>query len=456
MLTIIGLLVWIASLAASIIGAEIVSQIGAVGRAVPSDWSRILGLALGLINTLFAAACFLTARRRRLRHDDLLRLSYVLVAADGMIRVGLAHLGTPGALGIVGVLLTHTLACAFLPWSPRQALRPVWPVVVVWAILHVAFGGVGRIEVWFGVLFSPFVAAPGVLICYLRDTSRLAEFKLRFFQKRYGEVRRELVDARRIHESLFPRPIKDGPILLSYEYEPMSQIGGDYLFAHRVQPRDDALGCLSVVVLDVTGHGISAALTVNRLYGELTRIFAEQPHVRPGEVLRLLNRYIHLTLADHSVFVTGLCLRADLDADIIEYANGGHPPAFLRAVDGTLHELESTAWVLGASGDTEFVPAPRTIPFGPGDSLIAYTDGAIECRGIDGALMSLAGLRRLIAAARTEHGGWPALVRNAVLGHRAGPPTDDTLVIEVSRSLTAASSTSRAGSRSRGGSSLVR
>ena len=89
----------------------------------------------------------------------------------------------------------------------------------------------------------------------------------------------------------------DGPVRLNYVYEPMRQIGGDLLFVH---PPPDAMrdgsGTFSAVILDVTGHGIAAALTVNRLVGELERLFSENAAASPGDVLRGLNRYVTVTL----------------------------------------------------------------------------------------------------------------------------------------------------------------
>lgn len=72
---------------------------------------------------------------------------------------------------------------------------------------------------------------------------------------RYVEMHRELVDARRIHESLFPAPTCEGNISVRYAYEPMRQIGGDYLFCkHTLAPAGNQR--LNMVMLDVTGHGI--------------------------------------------------------------------------------------------------------------------------------------------------------------------------------------------------------
>src|SRR5690606_28540475 len=99
--------------------------------------------------------------------------------------------------------------------------------------------------------------------------------KLRALATRYGEFRRELTDARRIHESLFPKPKCEGDVHFLYLYEPMRQIGGDYLFVSCAPTDDGRREMLSFVVIDVTGHGIPAALTVNRLHGELSRLFAE-------------------------------------------------------------------------------------------------------------------------------------------------------------------------------------
>ena len=229
----------------------------------------------------------------------------------------------------------------------------------------------------------------------------------------------------------------------------MRQIGGDYLYACVCEPGDDASGSLSlassssipdstqalnVVLMDVTGHGIPAALTVNRLYGELRRIYAESPNAHPGEVLRLLNRYVNLTLADHSLYVTAVCIRVDPATDQLHYASAGHPPSYIRASDGTLHELPATTWLLGATDNAHFDPAAVSHHFAAGDTLIAYTDGVIESRGKDGRMLGMDGLRQLLAdRQRVIEGAWPRRVLERVTAYRFGPAQDDALVIEITR-----------------------
>ncbi len=118
--------------------------------------------------------------------------------------------------------------------------------------------------------------------------------------------------------------------------------------------------------------------------------------------------------------------------------NSAPMTAFLRAVDGTVEELASTAFVLGACPDTEFDPSPRTLPFRPGDSVIAYTDGALEAKDKDGRMLGTKGMQRIVGSpSHCPTGSWPGIILGIVEQHRFGPPADDTLVIEVFRPLDA-------------------
>jgi len=199
---------------------------------------------------------------------------------------------------------------------------------------------------------------------------------------------------------------------------------------------------LSVVIVDVTGHGIPAALTVNRLHGEIDISFAENPDLSPGEMLCKLNKYVHLTLAKHSIYATAVCLRVDRARGIVEYASGGHPPAFIRGVDGSLQDLAPTTFVLGACAEGDFEAGQIQTEFTPGDSIVAYTDGAIEARSMEGRMLQIDGLRRILcspAMPGMPHGGqgqWAEKILTEVAAFRGGlPPEDDTLVIEIYRPL---------------------
>jgi len=349
--------------------------------------------------------------------------------------------------GLGSIFSTHFFACLFLPLTPRESVRPLIPLLALNAILTIAYvvfvlvfreGGWGVALLGLTIIaFSPVIGMPGYFVIWWRDSRFREGFTNRVLRGRYNEMRRELVDARRIHESLFPRSVVDGPLHFRYAYEPMRQIGGDYLFSKLAHVEDGKHGLLNLVVLDVTGHGIPAALTVNRLHGELERIFAEHPTIGPHDLLHMLNRYVHLTLSSHWVYVTALCIKVDSRTSTMEYASAGHPPAFLYTVDARMEELESTAMILGACSPDEFDAHARTLPFGPGDRIIAYTDGAFECRDRSGQQLRISGIRRLLARGPGDSKSWPESIIRAVADFRHGPPPDDTLVIEVARPVSA-------------------
>ncbi|MEM7755380.1 MAG: PP2C family protein-serine/threonine phosphatase [Planctomycetota bacterium] len=405
-----------------------------------SDWGFREYALLGTTNIVLITGyvtAFIAVLKNKVDDNRVVWVSMALVVIDGLNQVAVraGDIGLPG--GLVFFAVTHFLASALFPWSPGQAIRPAAIVLGVSLTSRLTIeGGPSWDDVLAGVA-SCLVVAPGVLVCWARHSRRMERFKYTFVDQRYGVLRQELQYARAIHEALFPQPKTKGSVRLAYRYEPMRQIGGDYLHA-TVCPTDDGRDeKLNLVLMDVTGHGIPAALSVNRLHGEMELCFADDPDCDPGEVLRRLNRYVQLTLAKHSIFVTAMVVRVDPLAGTIEHASAGHPPAFLRGSDGTIRELESTAIVLGALPDKEFDPDPRTNTFGPGDSVVLYTDGATEARNDRGDMVRIDGLRRLMAdPTPIEPGTWPERVLDVVLRHRGGlPAEDDTLVVEVYRSV---------------------
>ena len=430
-------LLWASVLLFATHSSDVLSTLPENGR-----WKNILVSLLGL---LLYACGFAWAYFDKPEGKVLIKVSILLVVADGLLHILGRVIDMPDSLGIFGFGITHLIVVLFLPWSPAQALRPAIYVLGASAIAmltleHPLWSMTGSQFFTSGmqILFSPLVVVPGMLVATLRHSQRTQKFKMRFFQTKYGDLRRELVDAKRIHESLFPEPINQGPVVLTYSYEPARAIGGDFLFVHRTpaEPGNPHGGSLTVAVIDVTGHGIPAALTVNRLHGELTRIFAEEPDASPGEVLRLLNRYVHLTLANHSIYATGLCVRINPDGQTLDYASAGHPPAFVRGVNNTIEDLDSTAIVLGAAPADAFESGQRSVQFGPGDAFLAYTDGATEARNASGRMFRIEGLRgALVNSGSVASGGWPAELRRQVEAFRSGAPEDDLLIVEARRSL---------------------
>lgn len=414
------------------------------------------GLAPGIVATILYLLEFVRVRRSRLQsREDLLRrvVRLILIAGGiGLLASVLTYelavrvmesraaelLASKRYLGLQSagrIFLYHLFACLFLPWTPRESLRPIWPLLVLNALIALIYASGAWVLALVTIVLSPLVALPGVGICAWRQSRFKDSFTFRMLKSRYGEIRQELHSARQIHESLFPRPLYEGPTHFDFRYEPMRQIGGDYLYARAQHLPGREKPVLNIVLIDVTGHGITAALTVNRLYGEIEREFGENPSTPPGDLLSGLNAYLHHTLATHSVYATALCCRIDPNDDVIEWASAGHPPGFIKAVDGTVHRLDSTTFVLGACRGDDFRPEPQRTALGPGDRVILYTDGAIEARNPQGKMLTVAGLEKLVAAARDANANGTLLdeLLTALERYRDSPPADDTLLVEIVR-----------------------
>ncbi len=338
------------------------------------------------------------------------------------------------------IFMLHFVACLFLPWSSRESIKPVVPLLILNAFITVYYVRLMPIAGMVAILSSPLVALPGMLICWWRSSRFKHKFGYRMMSGRYGELKQELTAARTIHDTLFPKPMLDGSVRFSYEYQPMRQIGGDYLYARRTESCAEGMDALNLVLIDVTGHGITAALTVNRLVGEIDREFGEHPDISPGDLLRGLNDYLHHSLARHSVYATALCIRIDPHADELQWASAGHPPAFFRSVNGRIDRLNSTTFLLGVCRGNDFVPGQQSMTFREGDALLAYTDGATEAVNRQGRMLRIDGLQRIVwdsaSVGVVDHGSeWCRKVIEGIDRYRGGPTQDDLLMVQVWRPL---------------------
>jgi hypothetical protein len=420
-------------------------------------WNRAVvtwDVATTVAGLLVASAAGLYAWRRPARRAALFALTYWLTVAGFVLTAAFWHgqvlfdddRGTTfrdaaGGLA-VAVVARHLLPCLLIPWTLRESLRPAAALVALCAavlVYDVVDPDVALAPRWAALYFALccLAVAPGAAVAWVRSSRFRTDFSLRFVSARYRALQAELAGARRVHESCLPQPVTSGAVRVGYAYEPMREIGGDRLFVHPPGGAEGA-GALSAVVLDVTGHGIAAALTVNRLVGELERLFGDDPGIKPGDVLAALNRYVTRTLARYDLYATALCVRVDAGAGEVEWASAGHPPAYLRRRGGEVEALGATAPMLGVMGPDEFEPEPARLASEPGDALLAYTDGASESADENGRQLGCRGVMRLVEewtgdALAPER--WPGALLESVRARRgAGKPAeDDTLVAVVTR-----------------------
>lgn len=332
-------------------------------------------------------------------------------------------------------LFTFTLASLLIPWSLRQALRPLLMCVVVHQGAMLLLGRFEFLPQLAGLSIILGAAIPGIAFTFVRGRPSDDLAHLRVRSRKYDSIARDLVDARRIHEAIFPGAISEGPVRVAYRYRPSQHIGGDFLSARRLGDGPDAP--LLVVVVDVTGHGVASALTVNRLHAEIERTVAERPDTSPGQLLHRLNDYLHFTLAIHSVYATAFCIRIDEPAEdgacAVRWASGGHPPALLRRGFGPVQRLASTALMLGVASGPDYEADERATTLAPGDTLVIYTDGAIDARTRSGQMLEIAGLEEFFKRASGDAEAVVESIDRAIESAMVDLPTDDTLIVAITR-----------------------
>lgn len=180
----------------------------------------------------------------------------------------------------------------------------------------------------------------------------------------------ELEIAREVQARLFPQSL---PQLRTLEYAgtciQARHVGGDYYdFLDLGRER------LGIVVGDIAGKGIAAALLMANLQANL-RSQCAVAFDQPQRFLRSVNQLFHKNTAD-SAYATLFFAEYDDPSRRLRYANCGHHSALLLRSDQTLERLESTCTVVGLF--KEWDCSIEECQLFPGDTLALYTDGITE------------------------------------------------------------------------------
>jgi serine phosphatase RsbU (regulator of sigma subunit) len=150
----------------------------------------------------------------------------------------------------------------------------------------------------------------------------------------------------------------------------MSAVAGDFYDFLSVDEQR-----VGVLVADVTGHGVPAALIASMLK---VAFAGQAAHAHdPAGVLTGLNHSLCGKFEEH--FVTAAYLFVDLEKRVLRYSAAGHPPLILasRAAD-RVREIEENGLTLGLFPEALY--SSVEIPIGPGDRCLLYTDGVFEAR----------------------------------------------------------------------------
>jgi PAS domain S-box-containing protein len=207
-------------------------------------------------------------------------------------------------------------------------------------------------------------------------------------EHRAEEIERELTLASRVQKSLAPQPLHWGQLAVETYCRPASTIGGDFGLAF---PYDGMH--LDLLIGDVSGHGIGAALMANRIYTETVTLLRQGMEL--GEMLRTLNRFVIENIGVSGYMFTVAAARLDQTGRELIYAAAGHPPGLLISPSGELRQIEPRSTVLGTIKEAVPQEASEEFKLSPGDRLILYSDGLIEVWNRKHEVLGVEGLGKI-------------------------------------------------------------
>ncbi len=173
-------------------------------------------------------------------------------------------------------------------------------------------------------------------------------------------------------------------------------------------------GDVGIIIGDVCGHGIGAALIMAETRAYIRAISKVEND--PGEILTLLNKELSLDLDDNH-FVTLVFGRLNSNNNLFDYASAGHLPIFVINEKGeTKLALESTGIPLGISSDYKYSTSEKISLFSK-DILAFLTDGLVEARSINDDELGFEGVLEIIK--RNMHAGSKTIIENLYLETKA-------------------------------------
>lgn len=222
---------------------------------------------------------------------------------------------------------------------------------------------------------------------------RISEFQqslLSTLRSMSERIREEVAHASLIQQDLLPEPkfcFKD--IHVGAGITTSTEIGGDFY---------DYFICgenmLGLIIADVSGHGVQAGMVTTAAKASLHTLLS-LGIATPTELLAGMNRAITAT-AKRRLLMTCCIAVIDTEHMCLHYANAGHNfPYLFRGNSGALEMLQdASGFPLGFEEDSLYQES--SLEFSAGDSLILYTDGIVECRGVDGEDLGYDRLENLI------------------------------------------------------------
>jgi len=188
-------------------------------------------------------------------------------------------------------------------------------------------------------------------------------------------MKRDLEIAREIQTWLVPSSPPPVPgAELAFASRPQNSVAGDYYDAFFGTTAAAEGGKLTLVIADVAGKSIPAALLMATLQASLRTIAGEGASL--ADLVLRLNRYACAHSLDGRRFTTAVLAEYEHATRRLSYVNAGHNAPILRRANGDMEKLDIGGLPLGIDSAAEYESSAKDLR--PGDALIFFTDGVVE------------------------------------------------------------------------------
>lgn len=330
-------------------------------------------------------------------------------------------------LGLGGI----ALIMASCIWALHDGFRPARYFFIAWAFFLV--GAVLFLLTGLGVVpRTPFtrwsMQIGSVMEVFLLSLALGDRINTLRSQKDAAVVRsramtEELRIASRIQNTILPhRPPQLDYVSIAVRYRSAAELGGDF-YDFSAQPSG-----LSVLIADVCGHGVPAALIASMI--KMSYAANADKHNHPDALLGAMNAELSPRVGGK--FITAASLFIDPAARRVTFSAAGHPPLLIyRPREERLFELRMRGPVIGWKQETGWPSVSFDLE--PQDRLILYTDGIFEQRNPAQELYGFARLHNAVSkyAPKPLMDFTDALLQDAIGFRGPRQPLEDDVTLIV-------------------------
>lgn len=251
-------------------------------------------------------------------------------------------------------------------------------------------------------------------------------------------IDRDLNEARRLQQGLIgERQAQFGDFIVSNLLSPAGHVGGDLTGNFAINARR-----FGVFAIDVSGHGVAAALLTARLATQFSAsvdqnaaLFINEFGLYDARPPAVLARYLnHLMLADLRIdtYFTMIYAVIDQQSGEVQMVQAGHPHPVVQRANGQIELVGNGGLPVGVVENAEYEEIRLKLE--PGDRLLIASDGIWDAANAAGQMLGAEGLGAILETNRANHGiGLVEAMVWSVIGYSGGKQEDDISALLIER-----------------------